>query len=70
VCILFSTTPFGEAALSKTSKQHSKPKTVPVNGLIRTTDSRTPSAADEPDAPITEDRASRFVWGPDDVEHH
>jgi hypothetical protein len=61
---------FGRKALSNTSKQHPKQKTVPVKGLIGTTDSRTPLAADEPEAPITVDRASRFIWGPDDVEHH
>jgi hypothetical protein len=29
------------------------------------------TAVDDPEAkPSREDRANRFIWGPDDVEHH
>src|SRR5437588_1722734 len=71
-CIFFSTTELWEESTVRDQQTKPEKETMarPVQGLIGTTGSRTPSPADAPEVPIPEDRASRFVWGPDDVEHH
>jgi hypothetical protein len=67
-----STHTFGEAALSKTSKQAPKKTTAvaPAKGIEGLVIYQMIDDSEAQTKPSREDRASRFIWGPDDVEHH
>ena len=58
--------------MSKTSKQDPKRKAAvaPAKGIAGPVGCQTVDDPEVPTKPSREDRANRFVWGPDDVEHH